>query len=379
MIESRKELGCPVCEQRMQKVVEFKDYPLTEIYESYNEHEFGNTGFVDQGLLFCQRCSFGKLETIISKDFLYNNYRTTTAISVGSMHAIDNFYSFVVENVRLNDIECIVDIGANDATLLTRFCDQGKQLVAIDPNANRDVEQTHGIQVFDDFFENVDLQELRAPRKLFLSSHTLEHIEQPLGVLGKLREMMGRDDLCVFQFPSLDLLLRDARFDQVHHQHVNYFSERSIALLLGKIGFDVVKTYFDSDHYGTLMVIFKVGSGKSNGDYGKNIDCNMDAVNLRVELSERGVVAYGAALMLPLLAYNLPALERIECIVDDDTTKAGLRFINFNKEIVPTAQCSFKEKDVIISAISTKLALRKILEKLFRLQVENIILPLNMI
>jgi hypothetical protein len=37
-------------------------------------------------------------------------------------------------------------------------------------------------------------------------------------------------------------------------------------------------------------------------------DVNMNAVNLRINNSSRITVAFGAALMLPILAYYLPAL-----------------------------------------------------------------------
>jgi hypothetical protein len=67
------------------------------------------------------------------------------------------------------------------------------------------------------------------------------------------------------------------------------------------------------------------------------------------------------------------------CIVDDDTEKVGLRYINFNKKIVHSKNINFDGTDVVITAMSTKLALRRIAEKLFRLNVENIIIPLNQI
>jgi hypothetical protein len=390
-IEFSRNTDCPVCRRGMKSIFAMARYPITELYEPYSSRYFSNLGFVDQGFLLCEQCGHGKLETIISPAFLYSNYRTYTASSVGSMHAIRDFQGFIDEYIDLAGFDAIVDIGANDATLLSCFLGKGKSLIAIDPNANKNLETEHGIQVFDDFIENVDLGALKARRKLFLSSHTLEHIENPAEMLGNIRRAMGKDDVCAFQFPSLDLLLRDARFDQVHHQHIHYFSERSISILLAQVGFELVETRFDSSHYGTLMILFKPSASKTIKSFGVPVstayveerkrifDKDMSAVNLRLEYSQRGLVAFGAALMLPLLAYYLPALERIECILDDDRSKEGFRYVNFNKRIQLPADFSFSQKDVVITAVSTKLALRRVLEKLFKMNIENIIIPINQI
>ncbi len=389
IIEARQDRGCPVCGDGMRKLLDLKRYPLTEIFEPYREDIFDNTGFADQGFLYCERCGHGKLETVISKEFLYRHYRTATSGSIGALSAVRNFHAFVTEHVDARKLDAIVDIGANDATLLDSFADHEKQLVAIDPNAGADSHP--GVTVMRDFIENVDLSPLRAARKLILCSHTIEHIEAPLALLARLHIAMGSEDVCAFQFPSLDLLVRDARFDQIHHQHIHYFSRRSISLMLSKAGFGPVALRFDGDHYGALMVLFRKLEGRTGESPAaaiplglieaqkKVFDLEIGAANLRIEKNPEPMVAFGAALMLPLVAFHLPALERIECIVDDDRSKEGLRFINFNKRIVHSDGFRFDGKDVVVTAISTKLALRRVVEKLFKLGIGNIIVPLNRI
>jgi hypothetical protein len=388
-IETKKDPFCPVCERHMEKVLDLKRYPLTELYEPYDPDRFDDEGYVDQGLLFCDHCSHAKLETIISPAFLYSHYRTTTAVSVGSMTAIANFRRFIAEHVDVGQYDAIIDIGANDVTLLASFGNGERQLIAIDPNTDRTLGEEHGIVVVNDFIEDVDLAGLCRGRALFLASHTLEHIERPSSMLRQLYEYMGPDDLCIFQFPSLDLLVADARIDQVHHQHVNYFSQRSIAMLLAKIGFELVTARFDTDHYGALMIIFRKASGPGSADFGPSISSktfrarkevfnrDISAANLRIEANPGPMVAFGAGLMLPLVAYYLPALAKVDCVVDDDRTKDGLRFVNFNKEIVHSSKIALADKDVVVTALATKLALRRILGKLFAMKVGNVIVPLH--
>lgn len=386
-----QQLTCPACGKKMVPVLDLAKYPLTEIYEQFDRGDFVPKGFVDQGLAYCRGCGHCKLSTIISPQFLYAYYRTTTSQSAGAVAAIRKFQSFILENADLGRFDAVIDIGANDASLLNCFRGAIKRLVAIDPNVGKHLEPGVGIDVVNDFVENADLSSLRGARNLILCSHTLEHIEHPDKVLANLHDSLGLDDVCVFQYPSLELLVRDARFDQVNHQHMHYFSERSTRHLLNRLGFQVIRLEFDSDHYGSLMVAFrKARSSKSDGlapvvsverilESKRVFDLNMSATNLRVQSGTRELVAFGAALMLPILVYYVPALERVTCIVDDDKSKNGLRFVNFNKRIVHSEGFQFDGKDVVVTAVSTKLALRRVTEKLFKLGIDNIIIPLNQV
>ena len=375
----------------MRSIVSLPRYPLTELYEVYRVGGFEARGIVDQSLLVCDQCGHAKLGTIISTEFLYSHYRTTTSLSAGAIAAIRKFEGFVTQNVDLSRFDAVIDIGANDASLLSCFKGANKRLVAIDPNVGKHLAPGVGIEVVNDFVENADLSSLRGSRNLILCSHTLEHIEHPDKVLAKLHDSLGPDDVCVFQYPSLELLVRDARFDQVNHQHMHYFSERSTRHLLNRIGFEVIRLAFDSDHYGSLMVAFRKAPTVKAEDpvpavpverilEAKRVfDLNMSATNMRVQSGSRELVAFGAALMLPILVYYVPALERVSCIVDDDKSKDGLRYVNFNKRIVHAEGFRFDGKDVVVTAVSTKLALRRVTERLFKLGIDNIIIPLNQV
>jgi hypothetical protein len=137
--------------------------------------------------------------------------------------------------------------------------------------------------------------------------------------------------------------------------------------------------------------VFSPASATGLGSVGRSIpaaviterkavfDANVRAVNDRMATNERALIAFGAGLMLPLLVYYLPALDLVECIVDEDPAKDGLRFINFNKRITRPSNVDLAGKDVVVTAIATKLAMRRILTKLFALEIENVIIPLSQV
>ena len=80
----------------------------------------------------------------------------------------------------------------------------GAKLIGIDPHANSDDKN---IICLKDYLENVDLSIYSQDKKTFLSSHTLEHINNHREFMRILSQFSSEDDQFFFQFPSFDLLL----------------------------------------------------------------------------------------------------------------------------------------------------------------------------
>ena len=352
----------------MAEIIDLPRYPLTEMYEPFDEN-FLDLGYVDQGFLFCNPCTHGKLETVVPPEMLYGpGYRTKTAGSSGARLAVERFARFVAET-DLSGVSTVIDIGGNDSTMVDLF--QMRRIV-VDPNASGEAE------LIKSFIEDADLGDVKRLRKLVLSSHTLEHIERPAAFFEKLASVMCHDDWLAIQVPSLEHLLRDARIDHIHHQHIHYFSLSSLGKLLRKFGFEVYRHAYDPLHYGALMVMCRKGTSfpESAQILASDIWDAYERFKARlsvVEVPEKAI-GFGAALMLPVLAYHLPELKRISYIADNDKSKHGLRYVNFNKRI--SCNYDLSGRDVVVTGIATKMAARALVAEAFQKGARNVIVPL---
>lgn len=368
----KKSNECPICGGAMRVQINLPRYPLTELYEPWAESFEEGRGYVDQAFLFCEPpCSHGKLETIVPPEILYGaSYRTRTAASGGAMAAVHRFSAFVQSRLDMAQFDVAIDIGGNDGSLLGTI--PGLRGVAIDPHAQ-------GAGAIQAFIEDADLTPFKGQRKLILSSHTLEHIENPHAMLQKVAAVLHYGDAVALQFPSLDRLVGDCRLDHIHHQHIHYYSERSISLLLATYGIEIIASQFDHEHYGALMVLARKGRGESRGKmiHGAEV---AEAANAFVEeitppRIPEGSIAFGAALMLPVLAFWLEDLKNVEFIADNDKSKDGLRYVNFNRRI--SADYDLEGRDVVITGIATKAAGRALVAEAFAKKARNVIVPLH--
>ena len=74
----------------------------------------------------------------------------------------------------------------------------------------------------------------RNKKTIFFSSHTIEHLEDTVSFIHQLSNTLKKDDHIFLQFPSIEMMVEDKKFEQICHQHINYFSIESIYNLCKK-------------------------------------------------------------------------------------------------------------------------------------------------
>lgn len=380
---SSSQINCPICNFSCYAVTDLPHYPLTELYEPWEE-TFSPKGFLDQELRYCQPCNHLFLKNVVDQNFIYTNYKTKSSFSQGAIECLDSFRLFIERNIQIKNFKNIIDIGGNDSSFLINYSDSNKRLVNIDPNATgpSNIEQIHT------FFENFSLIDFKDVRnKMIVSSHTIEHIKNPKRFIEEISKVVGISDVVFLQFPSLESLTTHLRFDQVCHQHLNYFSQTSIARLLADFGLSIQAYEFDENHFGTLRIFARMESKKdekteSNMHMGHIRDqynkytAYCKSLNSAIEDVFVGGHGFGAGLMVPTLAYHLPIVNKLGLIFDDDKSKHNTRFINVKPKVIGFDTYNYKGSPVLITSVSTKKAARVIWKKLTEANAKYIVMPI---
>ena len=138
MVKTKYNYSSPIVNNsKTELLIDFKDYPLTEIYQRFNDNSFEFQTAYDQELRFCSESNHAFLGNLLPQDFIYHsdNYHTASSSSIGSVASLNNFFTFIDKNLK-NGTQSFIDIGANDSTLLKKFSNMGAKLIGIDPHAN---------------------------------------------------------------------------------------------------------------------------------------------------------------------------------------------------------------------------------------------------
>lgn len=389
-----KRARCVVCETPFKKpLISLPDFPLTEIYTRRPLKK--RAGYLDQEFHFCENCGQGQLAHVIDKDLLYGesfSYHFRTSESLTGRDSSLFFVNFLDRVVGKKRFKTIVEVGCNDLHLLRSISDRAEKLIGIDPILKgREKEWSRGkIVAVGDFLENIDLEN---DIDLVICKDTLEHVVDPKGFIQKILRKGHEDTLYFFQFPFLETLCDGMRFDQIFHQHLNYFSLKSILKMLDELGCELLDHTINHNLWGSILIVFK--KGRNSVKYRRSakklsskeilrkygvFQQTMDLAQKRLEEFAGTVVyGYGAALMLPVLSYHLKNdFSGLKAILDDDQRKAGLYYINLPVKIIRRDQIAdFRNAVVLITAIATFDNVRRILKNVFELNPKQIIVPMN--
>ena len=317
------------------------------------EQLFDGEAYFPLDVAFCESCGLMTLVHVVRPDIMFRNY---VYIPGTSKTMVDHFTEMAKENIdrfQLGSNSLIVDIGSNDGTLLKQFKTHGVKVLGIDPAKNIAAEATkQGIETITEFFgENLakEVVKKKGQANLITGTNVIAHINDLVDLMKGIDVLLKDDGTFVGEFPYLVDLIEHDEFDTIYHEHLSYFSIRSLLALAERVNFEVFDVKRTSVHGGSIQVFFrKKGLNKEPFvsdlvllERAKKLDTiepfkNFAAQTLKkkgelttllVELKSRGkqIVGYGAAAKGNVLTnFFKIGPDILDYIVDSIPYKHGL-------------------------------------------------------
>jgi len=394
IIINRRE-SCSVCGNAgFSSVLSLSCLPLTGRFVRQPRKDFLQG--IDQELLLCENCNHVQLLNQVDPAILYDSsYSFKTSLSATARQGTGAFMDFLEEVRGERKFNCILDVGCNDLFLINELKGYGKWRAGIDPIwASQDLKsEDSDILVIGDTVEGADLESLLpAKPDLVVCRHTLEHIFNPRPVIEKILSHSTDDALFVFEIPCFDFLLQRNRIDQVFHEHLQYFTQSSLARLIDICGAELIDSSSNYHNWGALMVAFrkKNASQKVAGqnypvitaeqvEQKYKLFCLQMGNAAHVLMSMQGsIYGYGAALMLPVLAYHMKTdLGILDAVLDDDAEKDEWFYENLPLRVcLPQKINDYEDSNIFLTAWDN---VKPIMSKLLANRPKHIISPLHLI
>ena len=384
---------CAVCGAGVEAAIDLPGLPLTDTYCS-GPVENPLPG-IDQSLLLCPECGHAQLETQIAPQVLYGtNYCFRTSASATARKGTDFFLSVLDELAPGRHFRCVVDLGCNDLYLLARLKGRADIRVGIDPvwKGRESEREDSSILVYGSNIEELGLSALPEKPDLIVCRHTLEHIFEPRNVLNMLLDAAAPGALFVFEVPGFDGMIGRFRFDQVFHQHLQYFSFASFLRLLKNVGAHCLLHRENYHDWGAMAVAFTreeprnaIRESRSRPELSAIkrrytlFRAQMESTSATLaELRGTRIYGYGAAQMLPVIAYHMQTdFSELAAVLDDDPAKDGIGYWNLPVKVVLASRVpDLSESSVLVTAIDN---VQPILTKLLANRPRHIFYPLNII
>lgn len=205
----------------------------------------GNSPQAPLELVRCKDCGLVQLRHTFSRGSLYRHYWYKSGISSTMRNALADLVAKACEIAKPDPGDLVVDIGCNDGTLLRSYTSKGLTLVGFEPAENLVQEARKGTGwIFNDFFnaqvfrERFDGQKA----KIVTSVAMFYDLEDPNSFVADVAKILASNGVWVVQQNYLATMLEQNGFDNIGHEHLEYYTLETMQSLLKKHGLEVFDT-----------------------------------------------------------------------------------------------------------------------------------------
>lgn len=214
-------------------------------------------------LVFCNPqqggCGLLQLAHTVSHEAMYRNYWYRSGMNQTMTDELRGIAKTMEQMTELNPGDYIIDIGANDGTLLRGYEKNDLNKIGYEPANNLEQYNSVGTtKVFKDFFNaevwKKDFGDKKA--KIITAIAMFYDLEDPNKFVGDIASILDEDGVFVIQQSYLPLMLSTNEIGNICHEHLEYYSLLSMENLMKRNGleiFDVVLNDINGGSFRTYI------------------------------------------------------------------------------------------------------------------------------
>ena len=207
-------------------------------------------------LNFCLDCYNVQLSVSVNPKKMFSNYYYLSSTSKSFGSHFEQASKKYFKEFKLNKQSQIIDIGSNDGVGLLPFKELGiKNLLGIEPAKNLcKISNKKGIKTLNDFLNYKSLKRIKHKADLILASNVFAHSDD-LKEMGEcILKLLSKNGTAIIEVQYLLKTLKDLTFDNIYHEHYNYWSLTSIKNFFDNLGGKIYKAEEINTHGGSLRI-----------------------------------------------------------------------------------------------------------------------------
>jgi len=205
----------------------------------------------------CTACGHVQLSVTVPPEIMFRNYLYVS----GTSETIPTHFAAYAKDVAERFVPkggLVVEIGSNDGTLLRAFDRSSVRVLGVEPARNiAAMANAAGIPTLDEFFGEAIAGEIAAKHgraSAIIGNNVVAHIDDLHGLMNGVTTLLEESGVFVAEFPYLVDLLEKTAYDTIYHEHLSYFSVRSVDDLASRHGLRLIDVRRVGVHGGSIRV-----------------------------------------------------------------------------------------------------------------------------
>ena len=217
---------------------------------------------VEMKLALAPKSGLVQLTKTADFDSMYKRYWYHSGINESMVNELNRIVDSVTNVIECENGSVWIDIGCNDGTLMKAVPNTFRK-IGVDPATNNCQAAKEYCEVYEDYFtKSLFDSQLRA--KVVTSIAMFYDLEDPNSFCQDVYSILEDDGVWVIQLSYLPLMLEQLAFDNICHEHLEYYSLESINYLLTSNGFKIVDAQLNDTNGGSVRVYAQKASCDSN-------------------------------------------------------------------------------------------------------------------
>lgn len=246
---------CRLCQSdRLTEILDFGDLTLTGVFPASLE-ESVPSGRVR--LVLCRECGLVQLGDTFPPEEMYgDNYGYRSGLNKSMVSHLGRITRSLESRTELASGDTVLDIGANDGTLLRSYTVPGLNRIGIDPTIKKFSEYYPAdITAVADFFSARAFRSVTDEQATVVTSIAMFYdLDDPVAFASDIGSVLTDDGVWYFEQSYMPWMLRSGAYDTICHEHLEYYSLTSIKHILDRAGLVLIDAATNAVNGGSISV-----------------------------------------------------------------------------------------------------------------------------
>ena len=300
---------------------------------------------------YCPNCHNCQLSVVVDPKKMFSNYLYVSSTTHTMRKHFNSAAKKYINEFKLSPKKSyIIDVGSNDGVALKPFKDlKFKKILGIEPAKNlAKLANKQGIKTYNGFLDKTILKKVKKNADLILASNVFAHSNELKNMAKCMFKLLKKSGVIIIEIQYLLNTLKDLTFDNIYHEHYNYWSLTSLVTFFSHFDAKIFRAEKINTHGGSLRIYIRKNSKvrieksikdilKEEEKFGiKNYDTYKEfakkvykiRANVRKNISKlkeknNKIIAYGSPAKATTALNFFGISNEIDFIVEDNKLKQG--------------------------------------------------------
>ena len=327
---------------------------------------------------YCSNCYNCQLSVAVDPKKMFSNYLYTSSTSKIFREHFAFAANKYIKEFKLNPKKSyIIDVGSNDGVALKPFKDLNfKNILGIEPAKNlAKMANKNKIKTFNGFLNKKNINKIKKNADLILASNVFAHSDNLKDMAECMIGILSKKGTIIIEVQYLMNTLKDLTFDNIYHEHYNYWSITSLINFFDQFNVSIFRAEKIKTHGGSLRIYIKkdkktkiessvkniikeeekygIKDFKTYQSFGKkvyNIKKNVIKNINKLKKREKTIIGYGAPAKATTALNFFGISKEINYIVEDNSLKHNKIIPGINIPIYAKSKIKGKNPTILVLA-----------------------------